>query len=349
MYKIGLPKEIKEYESRVSLVPNDVHRLLDSNDNILIYVQTNAGIEAGYSDNDYIAMGAIIVDTIEDIYSKANIIVKVKEPQEKEYDLINSTHSILSFFHFAGNNALITAMINSKAKCYAYETIQDDNGKYPILSPMSVIAGRKSMIIADKFRNNIRSNINKNIYAFITIIGVGNVGKAAADQAILLGYKTINLIDNDYEKIKKIEQSNPTIFKSYEMNANNLKKLMRFSDIVISSIYNNGSKASKIITTELLDSMTSPSSIIIDVAIDQGGTTEKSIPTTFKDPFIKYKNTNIYCVANIPSSEPTEASIKLSNTIYPYLHSLISSNNHNSNAIENKYLNELNRGLYVNK
>jgi alanine dehydrogenase len=90
MYKIGLPKEIKEYESRVSLVPNDVHRLLDSNDNILIYVQTNAGIEAGYSDNDYIAMGAIIVDTIEDIYSKANIIVKVKEPQEKEYELINN-------------------------------------------------------------------------------------------------------------------------------------------------------------------------------------------------------------------------------------------------------------------
>jgi len=344
MYKIGIPKEIKEYENRVSLVPNDVHRLLYSNDNILIYVQTNAGIEAGYSDNDYIATGAIIVDTIEDIYSKANIIVKVKEPQVKEYGLINSTHSILSFFHFAGNNALITAMINSKAKCYAYETIQDDNGKYPILSHMSVIAGRKSMIVADKFRNNI----NKNTYAFITIIGVGNVEKAAADQAILLGYKTINLVDNDYEKIKKIEQSNPTIFKSFEMNTNNLKKLMLFSDIVISSIYNNGSKASKIITTELLDSMTSPSSIIIDVAIDQGGTTEKSMPTTFKDPFIKYKNTNIYCVPNIPSLEPTEASIKLSNSIYPYLNSLISSNNHNSNAIENKYVNELNRGLYVN-
>ena len=357
MYKIGIPKEIKEYENRVSIVPNDVKRLLDSNDNIFIYVQTNAGLAAGYCDNDYIAMGAIIVDTIEDIYSKANIIVKVKEPQVKEYGLINSTHSILSFFHFAGNNALITAMINSKAKCYAFETIQDDNGRFPILSPMSVIAGRKSMIVADKFRNNIGSNMNKNKYTFITIIGVGNVGKAAAEQAILMGYKTINLIDNDYEKIKSIEQSNPTIFKSYEMKTNNLKKLMLFSDIVISSIYNNGMKASKVITTELLDLMTSPSSIIIDVAIDQGGTTEKSMPTTFKNPFIKYKNTNIYCVPNIPSYEPTEASIKLSNSIYPYLNSLISSddsycsdnsddcdNVHNSN----KYLIELNRGLYVN-
>lgn len=341
MYKIGIPKEIKEYENRVSIVPNDVKRLLDSYDNILIYVQMNAGFAAGYCDNDYIAMGAIIVDTIEDIYSKANIIVKVKEPQEKEYSLINSTHSVLSFFHFAGNNDLITAMINSNAKCYAFETIQDDNGRFPILSPMSVIAGRKSMIVADKFRNN-RSNMNKNKYTFITIIGVGNVGKAAAEQAILMGYKTINLIDNDYEKIKSIEQSNPTIFKSYEMNATNLKKLMIFSDIVISSIYNNGMKASKVITTELLDLMTSPSSIIIDVAIDQGGTTEKSIPTTFKNPFIKYKNTNIYCVPNIPSYEPTEASIKLSNSIYPYLNSLILSDDNSM------YFKELNRGLYVN-
>jgi alanine dehydrogenase len=338
MYIIGIPKEIKAFEQRVSMVPDDIKILLENNDDIKIYVQTNAGHNAGYSDNDYIAKGAFILDNIEEIYDKANIIVKVKEPQKREYTLITSKHTILSFFHFAGNNELIKAMIDSKAKCYAYETIQDDSGLYPILSPMSIIAGKKSMIEADKLIKK------KNKYTIITIIGVGNVGKAAAEQAIKLGYKNINLIDSDYEKIKDIEHGNPTIYKAYEMNEKNLKKLLIFSNIVISSIYINGMKAKKIINNELLDLMSHTRPIIMDVAIDQGGTTDQSTPTTLQNPLIKYKNTNIYCVPNIPSTEPIEASIKLSNAIYPYLHSLIATNNVN-NA---KYLRELNRGLYVN-
>lgn len=339
MYIIGIPKEIKAFEQRVSMVPDDIKILLENNDDIKIYVQANAGHNAGYSDNDYITKGAFILDTIEEIYEKSNIIVKVKEPQRREYSLITSKHIILSFFHFAGNNELIKAMIESKAKCYAYETIQDDNGLYPILSPMSIIAGKKSMIEADKLINK-----KKNKYTIITIIGVGNVGKAAAEQAIKLGYQNINLIDNDYEKIKDIEESNPAIYKSYEMNEKNLKKLLIFSNIVISSIYINGMKAKKIINNELLDLMSRTRPIIMDVAIDQGGTTDQSTPTTLQNPLIKYKNTNIYCVPNIPSTEPIEASIKLSNAIYPYLNSLIATNNVN-NA---KYLRELNRGLYVN-
>lgn len=337
MHIIGVPKEIKAFETRVSLIPEDIKSLLDNNDDIFVYVQRNAGHRAGYSDEDYIACGAVILANIEDVYEKSNIIVKVKEPQSSEYCLITSKHTVLSFFHFAGNNELINAMIDSKAKCYAYETIQDDNGVYPILTPMSIIAGKNSMIEADKLL------INKNKYTIITIIGVGNVGKAAAEQAIQLGYKNINLIDKDYEKIKNIELSNPDIFKSYEMNETNLKKLLIFSNIVISSIYVNGMKASKIINNELLDLMSRTGSIIMDVAIDQGGTTEQSTPTTLQNPLIKYKNTNIYCVPNIPSLEPNEASVKLSNAIYPYLDSLLSINNNS------KYLNELNRSLYVNK
>jgi len=337
MYIIGIPKEIKEFEQRVSIVPDDIKLLLSNNNDIKIYVQANAGKNAGFSDNDYIEKGAFILNNIEDIYEKANIIVKVKEPQTREFSLITSKHTILSFFHFAGNNELIKAMIDSKAKCYAYETIQDDNGFYPILSPMSIIAGKKSMIEADKLIKK------KNKYTIITIIGVGNVGKAAAEQAIKLGYKNINLIDSNYEKIKEMEQSNPDIYKSYEMNEKNLKKLLIFSNIVISSIYINGMKAKKIISNELLDLMSSMESIIMDVAIDQGGTTDQSKPTTLQTPLIKYKNTKIYCVPNIPSTEPIEASIKLSSAIYPYLDSLISNNDNNA-----KYLHELNKGLYVN-
>ena len=344
MHIIGIPKEIKEFETRVSIVPNEINKLLKENSDIIIYVQTNAGEGAGYSDAEYIACGAIILNNIEDIYEKANIIVKVKEPQKKEYTLIKSKHTILSFFHFAGNNELIKAMCASKAKCYAYETIQNDNGIFPILSPMSIIAGKKSMIEADKFINLKRSQgIYK--YTIVTIIGVGNVGKAAAEQAALLGYQNINLIDNNYEKIKNIEKDNPLIYKSYEMNDKNLKKLLIFSNIVISSIYSNGMKASKIINNELLELMSRTGPIIMDVAIDQGGTTEQSFPTTLENPIIKYKNTNIYCVPNIPTTEPTEASIKLSNAIYPYLCSLVSADNSKINA---KYLRELDRGLYVN-
>ena len=373
MHIIGIPKEIKEFERRVSIVPNEIRRLLkDYNDNnynndtredLLIYVQADAGQEAGYSDAEYIECGAIILDTIEDIYNKANIIVKVKEPQRREYSLITSKHTILSFFHFAGNSDLINAMYESKAKCYAYETIQDDNGAFPILSPMSIIAGKKSMIEADKFINKGKypKGGTPNKYAIITIIGVGNVGKAAAEQAMLLGYENINLIDNNYEKIKNIQQSNPTIYKTYEMNDKNLKKLLLFSNIVISSIYSNGMKASKIITTDLLELMSNNTCnyrslhnrpIIMDVAIDQGGTTEQSFPTTLENPLIQYKNTHIYCVPNIPSTEPTEASIKLSNALYPYLRSLVLVNDDtgdtNANNVNDKYLRELHRALYVN-
>ena len=343
MHIIGIPKEIKVFEKRVSIVPNDIKRLLKEYPDIIIYVQSDAGEGAGYSNAEYIDCGAIILNNIEDIYEKANIIVKVKEPQIIEYNLIKSKHTILSFFHFAGNNELINAMCKSKAKCYAYETIQNDNGIFPILSPMSIIAGKKSMIEADKFINLKRSQgIYK--YTIVTIIGVGNVGKAAAEQAALLGYQNINLIDNNYEKIKNIENENPSIYKSYEMNDKNLKKLLIFSNIVISSIYSNGMKASKIINNELLELMSRTGPIIMDVAIDQGGTTEQSFPTTLENPIIKYKNTNIYCVPNIPSTEPTEASIKLSNAIYPYLYSLVSTDNSKINA---KYLRELDRGLYV--
>ena len=245
----------------------------------------------------------------------------------------------MSFFHFAGNSRLVDAMVESRAKCYAYETIKDDKGHYPILSPMSIIAGKKAMVEADR---HLKKKRKKNIYTIITIIGVGNVGKAAAEQAILLGYHNINLIDNDYQKIKEMEQSNPTIYKAYEMNDKNLKKLLIFSNVVISSIYTNGMKASHIITNELLDLMKHTGAIIMDVAIDQGGTTEQSTPTTLKHPIIRYKNTSIYCVPNIPSTEPTEASIKLSNAIYPYLHSLLYDE-------DNMYYKELQRGLYMSQ
>jgi len=305
MLIIGIPKEIKENEFRVSLIPKEVYIL--TNKGFKVYIQTNAGLGAYFTDNDYINSGAIICNSIEEVYKYANFIIKVKEPQEYEYSLINSNHTIFTFFHFANSISLINAMLNSKATCIAYETIIDNNGRFPILAEMSKIAGEQAIIEANKFRNNIDDTI--------TIIGIGNVGLASAYKAKEKGYKNINLIDKNFEKIKNLAECG---FNVYEFSNLNLIDLLSISHIVIGSIYNNGKKANKIICNDMLK-LLPINSIFMDVAIDQGGVTEQSIPTTITNPIIKYHNTNIYCVANIPSCVPYQASVKLSSVICPYV------------------------------
>lgn len=316
MITIGIPKELKPYEKRISIIPDDIIKL--KKDNTIIYIQEGAGINSGYSDNSYIEQGCIICKTIEELYEKARIIIKVKEPQEYEYlNLIKDHHIIFAFFHFGGNKKLQDAMKEKKTKCIEYEIIKDENNNYPILAPMSKIAGINGMIIGNNYHKNFCQN-----NGIITIIGVGNVGKASFKQAINYGYKEINLIDKDFEKIKVFKETeknsdSDVIINIYEMNSSNLMKLILESDIIISSIYITGEKAEKLISNEMMDLMKS-NSIIIDIAIDQGGTTEQSSPTTIENPYIKYKNTCIYCVPNIPSTVPREASIELSNAISNY-------------------------------
>jgi alanine dehydrogenase len=290
------------------MTPNEVLKL--TSEGFKVYIQTNAGINAYFTDSDYINSGAVICDTIEDIYKYANLIVKVKEPQEYEYDLINSSHTIFTFFHFASNHNLITAMQKSGATCIAYETIINSEGKFPILSEMSKIAGEQGLIEANKFRK-----INDLSNEVITIIGVGNVGLASLNKAKELGYKNINLVDKNFDKIEKYKKEG---FNVYQFTNLNLITLLKISTIVIGSIYNNGQKAKKIICDDMLK-LLPYDSIFIDVAIDQGGMTSQSKVTSITDPIIKYHNTNIYCVSNIPSLIPHQATIRLSNVIYPYV------------------------------
>jgi len=317
MLIVGIPKEIKENEFRVSLTPTEVDII--TNNNIKVYIQSDAGLGAYFSNIEYINAGAIVCDTIEEIYKYANLIVKVKEPQEYEYSLINNTHTIFTFFHFANSISLINAMLNSKATCIAYETIIDSNGNFPILAEMSKIAGQQAILEAFKYKNN--NSINDRI----TIIGVGNVGMASALKAKEKGYKTINLIDKNFEKIKNMADNG---FNVYDFSNFNLMKLLSESDIIIGSIYNNGEKAKKIIDNYMLN-LLPPDSIIIDVAIDQGGISEYSKPTTIANPIIKYNNTKIYCVPNIPSLIPHQASIKLADVIYPYVINIANGNYNN--------------------
>jgi alanine dehydrogenase len=329
MLSVGIPKEIKVCENRVSLIPEDIKKIVDSG--ILVYFQKGMGVNSGYNDYEYIEVGAIMVDTIEDIYKFSKLIVKVKEPQESEYKLINNTHTIFTFFHFASDQLLVDNMKSSGASCYPYEIIKikKEGGEiyYPILSNMSVIAGEQSFNVADLF---IKSNYpNHSLDIDITIIGAGNVGISAMKIAISLGYKNINLIDNNYQKLLniKLEYDNLTNISIYSMNNDNLNFLMRKSIIIIGSIYNTGMKADRLLTNEILDSMPK-GAIIMDVAIDQGGITEQSKITSIDEPIIKYKGINIYCVPNIPSTAPRKASILLSNSIVDYVKALSTNNQH---------------------
>ena len=329
MLSVGIPKEIKVCENRVSMIPDDIKKIVDSG--ILVYFQKGAGINSGYNDYEYIEVGAIMVDTIEELYKQSKLIVKVKEPQEGEYRLINNTHTIFTFFHFASNKTLVDNMKSSGASCYPYEIIKikKEGGEiyYPILSNMSVIAGEQSFNVADLF---IKSNYpNHSLDIDITIIGAGNVGISAMKIAISLGYKNINLIDNNYQKLLniKLEYDNLANISIYNMDSDNLKFLMKKSIITIGSIYNTGMKADRLLTNEILDSMPD-GAIIMDVAIDQGGITEQSKITSIDEPIIKYKGINIYCVPNIPSTAPRKASILLSNSIVDYVKALSTNNQH---------------------
>ena len=312
MYIIGIPKELKLNEKRVSLIPEDVSKLTEKG--IEVYIQKDAGLLANYIDDKYINVGAKICNTIEDIYKTCNFIIKVKEPQEYEYKLINSKHTILTFFHFASNDKLLNAMIESGSTCYAYETIKINN-TYPVLSHMSKIAGELSMMEALKF--SFKDTIyNYNIS--ISIFGAGNAGLAAMQIALNSSFTNINLLDKNYDKLVSIKNDLDYQINIYEMNDDNLAKLVKESDIIIGSIYNTGEKATKLITNNLLDTMKT-NSIIMDIAIDQGGITEQSYPTNIENPIIKYKNTNISCIPNIPNSVPEQASKLLSNSILKYV------------------------------
>lgn len=304
--RVGIPKEIKSNEYRVSMTPKDVGRLI--RDGYEVYVETGAGIGSDYMDEEYEKVGAYITEDGETTYRKSNIIVKVKEPQETEYGYINKNHTIMTFFHFASNEALRDAMDKSGARCIAYETIVDENGIYPILAPMSRIAGEQAMIYGDMY-------IKKDRESEILVIGCGNVGKASCRIGRKMGYEKINIMDKD---VKKMDSMRDDGYNIYEMTDDNLDKLIRRCKIVIGSIYIKGEKASRIITEEMMEEMIE-GSIIMDVAIDQGGITDVSRVMTMSNPLIRSGRTSVYCVPNIPASVPREATDTLSSEIYRYI------------------------------
>lgn len=314
--RIGTPKEIKNNESRVGLNTASVRALVEQGHEL--FIEKGAGQGSGYPDEAYQAAGATILNTAEEIYKTAEMIVKVKEPLPAEYDLIQEGQILFTYFHFASSESLTKAMINKKAICIAYETVEDDQGRLPLLTPMSEVAGRMSVQQGAKFLEKPKGG--KGVLlggvagvkpANVMIIGGGVVGTEAAKMAAGLGAQ-VTLLDISLERLRYLNEILPANVTPLYSSEETILNLLKDVDLVIGAVLIPGAKAPKIIRNEMLQKMT-PGTVLVDVAVDQGGCFESCQPTTHESPTYTVEGIIHYCVANIPGAVPMTATNALNN------------------------------------
>ena len=319
---IGVPKEIKEEEYRVSLLPSTAKELVKKGHQVLI--EKDAGVGSGIKDKEYLKAGAEILNKAEEIFKRAELIVKVKEPQEKEYPLLWEGQIIFTFFHFAAARKLTEAMIKRKIVALAYETVQKDDGSLPLLSPMSEIAGKLASQEGAKYlekpfggKGVLLGGVSGVAPGKVLIIGAGTVGENAATVAAGMGADVI-LLDINLERLRHLKGILPANVKLIYSNPATLKKYLKKADLVIGAVLIPGAKAPQLINKEMLKLM-EPGTVLVDVAIDQGGCFETSRPTTHQEPTYVVDGIVHYCVANIPGAVARTSTFALCNSTSPYL------------------------------
>lgn len=320
--RIGVPKEIKNNENRVGMTPSGVAELVKRGHNVT--VQHTAGEGSGFSDEDYISAGAVIAPTIEETYATADMIVKVKEPIESEYPLVRKGQLVFTYFHFASDLELTKAMIASKGVCLAYETVQTKDGALPLLIPMSEVAGRMATINGAYFLQKTMGGKGKLICGVpgvkpvkVLVLGGGIVGQAAARVAAGMGANVV-IADISLPRLRELSLSMPANVDTLYSSAHNIRKELPDTDIVIGSVLVPGDKAPHLITRDMLKLM-EPGSVLVDVAIDQGGCFETSHPTTHSNPVYEVDGIIHYCVANIPGAVPNTSTFALTNATLKYV------------------------------
>lgn len=318
---IGVPKEIKNNENRVAVTPAGVRELVAAGHKV--YVQATAGNGSGFSDNEYRAAGAVMLPTIEDIYAIAEMIVKVKEPIKPEYPLIRKGQVVFTYFHFACDRELTDAMIASGAVCIAYETVRLADGSLPLLIPMSEVAGRMSVQEGCRFlekpqggRGVLLGGVPGVKPAKVLILGAGVVGRNAALMAAGLG-ADVTIADISLPVLRHVADVMPKNVKTLFSSRHNIEAELPTTDLVIGSVLIPGAKAPHLITREML-SLMRPGSLLVDVAIDQGGCFETSHPTTHSEPTYVVDEVVHYAVANIPGAVPFTSTMALTNATLPY-------------------------------
>ena len=319
---IGVPKEIKLQEHRIGLTPDSVKVLTDKKHKVLI--QDNGGFEAGFTNDHYKQAGAIIVKSAEEIFKQAEIIVKVKEPQMSEVKMIREGQIIYTYLHLAAAKELTLALMKSKAVCIAYETVTDENGRLPLLAPMSAVAGRMSIQAGahaleknQKGRGLLIGGAPGVESANVVILGGGVVGENAA--VIATGMKgKVFVVDKSKKRLEELHKLFGDKIIPTESDKIDLKKLVSECDLLIGGVLIPGSEAPKIVTKEMIKSM-KRGSVIVDVAIDQGGCVETSKPTTHANPTYIVDDVVHYCVANMPGGVPRTSTMALNKATLPLL------------------------------
>ena len=318
---IGIPKEIKNNENRVGMTPSGVQEMTKHGH--IVYVQSSAGVNSGFSDEAYTAAGAKILPTIEEVYAIAEMIIKVKEPIEKEYSLVRKGQLVFTYFHFASSEPLTKAMIESGAVCCAYETVERKDRSLPLLTPMSEVAGRMATQEGCYFLERPRGGKGKLMGgvpgvkpAKVFVIGAGVVGTAAARTAAGMG-ADVTICDISIPRLTYLTDTMPRNVKTLFSSEYNIREELKTADLVIGSVLIPGAKAPKLVTREML-SLMEPGSVLVDVAIDQGGCFETSHPTTHEEPTYYVDGILHYCVANIPGAVPYTSTLALTNATLPY-------------------------------
>lgn len=319
--KVGVPKEIKNNECRVGMTPAGVAELVKRGHTV--FVQNTAGIGSGFADEMYAEAGAVILPDMESVYREAEMIVKVKEPIEPEYSLVREGQVVFTYFHFACERELTEAMMRSKAVCIAYETVQLADGTLPLLVPMSEVAGRMATINGAYYLQKSKGGKGKLICgvpgvkpAKVLVLGGGIVGQAAARVAAGMG-ADVTIADISLPLLRRLNDVMPPNVNTLYSSQHNIRRELRDVDIVIGSVLIRGDKAPHLITRDMLKLM-EPGTVLVDVAIDQGGCFETSHPTTHSDPVYEIDGIIHYAVANIPGAVPNTSTVALTDATLKY-------------------------------
>ncbi|MEO1262247.1 MAG: alanine dehydrogenase [Bacteroidota bacterium] len=318
---IAVPKEIKSNENRVALTPAGALELTKRGHKV--YVQKTAGENSGFTDAAYKKAGAKILPTIEACYKKAEMIMKVKEPIKKEYSLIQEDQLVFTYFHFASYRPLTLAMIKSKAVCLAYETVELDDRSLPLLVPMSEVAGRMATQEGAKYlekpmggRGILLGGVPGVRPANVLVLGGGIVGTQAAKMAAGLG-ASVTILDINLDRLRYLADVMPANVTTMYSNELNIRELITKSDMIVGAVLIPGAKAPRLITRDMLKTM-QPGTVMVDVAVDQGGCFETTKPTTHAKPIYTIDGVVHYSVANMPGAVPYTSTIALTNATLPY-------------------------------
>jgi alanine dehydrogenase len=318
---IGVPKEIKNNENRVGMTPAGVVEMTDRGHTV--YIQSTAGVGSGFDDAEYILAGAKILPTIEDVYKVADMIVKVKEPIKEEYPLIKEGQLLFTYFHFASSEELTHAMIKNKSVCLAYETVEKPDRSLPLLIPMSEVAGRMSVQEGAKYlekpikgKGILLGGVPGVKPANVLVLGGGIVGTQAARMAAGLGAK-VTLMDISLPRLRYLDEIMPANVTCLMSSKYNIREEIKHADLIIGAVLIPGAKAPSLITRDMLKTM-HPGTVMVDVAIDQGGCFETSRATTHENPTYIIDDVVHYCVANMPGAVPYTSTLALTNATLPY-------------------------------